>query len=251
MNFYKYHGTGNDFIITEGDKPSDNAAIEALCNRRTGIGADGLIRITEDPTSDFRMVYYNADGKLGSMCGNGARCAVAFMHSQKKITNTCTFEAFDGVHSAQIEAGLIRLGMSDVSSVVEEGDHFELDTGSPHYVAFVEDVQSVDVKTRGAQIRNTAPYKAEGVNVNFVQAVGKGISMRTYERGVEDETLSCGTGVVAAALCFAIQNSNGGGKVAVQTKGGDLAVSFQKENGIFRNIELIGPAMFVYSGEIA
>ena len=256
IKFQKYHGTGNDFIMINDPGsvfPADNhELIRQLCERRFGIGADGLILIRKDVDTDFRMVYFNADGKEGSMCGNGGRCAAAFAFQMKLCGNAATFVAIDGTHVAKIiNPGQIQLKMQSVNSVMVKPDHFELDTGSPHYVRFVEDLESLDVLSLGRKIRTSNAFKAEGINVNFVEQKPEGLFVRTYERGVENETFSCGTGVVASALSASLRDPEEALEFDIRTRGGDLKVSFRKEGEHnFRNIILEGPAEFVYQGSI-
>ncbi len=252
LQFQKYQGTGNDFIILQGSPSLDQKQIQNLCDRRTGIGADGLIMLDKHPKLDFKMIYYNSDGLQSSMCGNGGRCAVLFANRQGMAGTECRFEAIDGEHQGYVEDGYTRISMQNVDQVSRSEEHFELDTGSPQYVKFVADVSAVDVKTQGAEIRNRTPYQKQGINVNFVSEQGNGIALRSYERGVEGETLSCGTGVVAAAISFAIKAGLPDGKhgINVTAQGGELEVSFIKQGENFKELWLKGPAAFVYSGEL-
>lgn len=253
INFYKYQGTGNDFImIDDRVKRFDHhnlGAVAQLCNRKFGIGADGLILIREKEGFDFEMVYFNADGTQ-SMCGNGARCAVAFSEFLGIIRETCRFMAIDGPHEARFRQDRVELGMSPVEGIAREGEDYFVNTGSPHHVRFVEDVMSYPVVEQGAKVRYSDHYKPNGTNVNFLFELSKGeIYVRTYERGVEDETLSCGTGVTAAALVYGSQN--GLNHVNIQTPGGNLEVSFTPQpEGSFQDILLIGPAKQVFRGTI-
>ncbi len=254
VEFCKYHGTGNDFILVHDPSagfPEQNIElIRHLCERRFGIGADGLILIRSHPDVDFRMFYFNADGKEGSMCGNGGRCAAAFAYHLGLCGQATTFMASDGTHLAKIiEPDYVQLKLQPVKTVRIQPDHYEINTGSPHYVTFVEEVETVDVCELGRKIRLSNAFRAEGVNVNFVEHGPDRLFVRTYERGVENETWSCGTGVVAAALCAALRDPSGRSEYHVRTRGGDLLVSFQREeDNAFRNIILQGPAEFVYQG---
>ena len=254
FTFYKYHGTGNDFILIDDPSsafPSEkHELIRHFCERRFGIGADGLILISRHPDMDFRMVYFNSDGKEGSMCGNGGRCAVAFAFRMGTCRQATTFMAVDGTHVAKvIRPDLIQLKMQSVNNIRIQSDHYELDTGSPHYVTFVEEMEAVDVYNLGRKIRLSNAFRAEGINVNFVEHGQDRLFVRTYERGVENETLSCGTGVVAAVLCAALRDPSERPEYQVRTRGGDLSVSFRREGkDRFRNIILEGPAEFVYQG---
>ena len=254
FEFYKYHGTGNDFILLNDLSQEFTAEnielIRHLCERRFGIGADGLILVQSHPDLDFRMVYFNSDGKEGSMCGNGGRCAVAFAYRMGLCGEAATFMAVDGTHVARvIRPDHIQLKMNSVSDIRVEADHYELDTGSPHYVSFVEEMESVDVYQLGRKIRLSNAFRAEGINVNFVEQGKDRLFVRTYERGVENETWSCGTGVVAAALCASLRDPSGKSEYPVRTRVGDLSVSFRREGEYnFKNIILEGPAEFVYHG---
>ncbi len=252
--FYKYHGTGNDFIIIDN---RDNkvalsiAQIKKLCERRFGIGADGLMLLNYREGYDFEMKYYNSDGNEGSMCGNGGRCVVKFAHYLGIHKSNYFFLATDGEHEAFIEENSwIDLKMKDVNGIKKHYLDFVLHTGSPHYIKQITDVATYDVVNMGRGIRYSKEFEKDGINVNFVEVNDKEIFVRTYERGVEDETLSCGTGVTAAALVFA-NNDNGLNYIEVKTPGGALAVRFDKlENNNFKNIWLCGPAEFVFKGEI-
>lgn len=256
IKFDKYQGAGNDFILLDNRENSYDGIttkqIAKMCDRHFGIGADGLMTLNKKEGFDFEMVYFNADGKEGSMCGNGGRCMVQFasVHGIKK--NEYSFSAIDGVHLAEIDLDKeISLKMGDVKDIQFSLDHYVLDTGSPHYVKFVSDIKNFDVVTEGRKIRNSKEYAAKGINVNFVENISEDqIYVRTYERGVEDETLSCGTGITASAL-IAAHNENGFNRVEVRTKGGDLSVEFEKIGETeFKNIWLSGPATFVFCGEI-
>ncbi len=256
MTFYKYQGTGNDFIIIDNLNSEDvsftESMIKHLCHRRFGIGADGLLIMKRKDGYDFEMIYYNANGKPGTMCGNGGRCMVKFAFDSGIHQYTYKFLAADGPHEAEIDNnGIIRLKMQDVDSVQDHHGNCVLNTGSPHYVKFVNDLQEADVVENGREIRNSNPYRKEGINVNFVQSLEKDqIFVRTYERGVEDETFSCGTGVTASALMSA-HNYRGFNQVDVKTLGGMLSVEFTKTgDDKFENIWLCGPATLVFKGEI-
>lgn len=253
--FSKYHGTGNDFIILDNRQSSfdklSTAQIQFLCDRHFGIGADGLMTIQNDPKYDFRMVYFNSDGKGGSMCGNGGRCITRYAQKLGLVEKTAHFITIDGAHEASIDDNNIKLLMTDVSFIDKEPDYFHLNTGSPHYVTFVKDVISLDVVTEGRRIRYSDTFKAKGTNVNFVEISDKSIFVRTYERGVEDETLSCGTGVVASSIASTYDKPNGEYNIFITTKGGELSVSFSKiSNENYQHIFLTGPAEFVFEGEI-
>ncbi|MCC6286986.1 MAG: diaminopimelate epimerase [Chitinophagaceae bacterium] len=256
INFYKYQGTGNDFVILDNRTHQydtlTNEQVKFLCDRKFGIGSDGLMMLNMHEDYDFEMVYYNADGHEGSMCGNGGRCLVKFASDAGIKKNHYNFIATDGLHEAEIDFnGEVRLKMKDVASIEEGTDYFILNTGSPHYVKLVNDLQATPVKEEGRKIRNSKPFDKDGINVNFVEAIDEHtIFVRTYERGVEDETLSCGTGVTAAALISA-HNENGFNEIDVKTTGGNLCVEFETiDNTSFSNIWLRGAADFVFKGQI-
>ncbi|MCF6295086.1 MAG: diaminopimelate epimerase [Flavobacteriaceae bacterium] len=253
--FYKYQGTGNDFVIIDNRQDlfnkNNTALIAHLCDRRFGIGADGLILLENQGSLDFKMVYFNADGNESSMCGNGGRCITAFAKYLGIINNEATFEAIDGLHKSVIEDDLVKLQMLDVTQTQNFDNHVFLDTGSPHYVICKSDIEQLDVKQEGARIRYSKTYKNEGVNVNFVEKINdETFSVRTYERGVEDETLSCGTGVTAVALAMHYIGETEKNLITLNTKGGELKVSFEKKGDSYINIWLIGSATQVYKGEI-
>lgn len=254
FTFYKYQGTGNDFIILDNRQNNiilSVREVKHLCNRRFGIGADGLILLNLKEGYDFEMLYYNADGKESSMCGNGGRCLVKFAYELGIHKTNYFFRAIDGDHEATIdENGWIYLRMKDVNGVKQYYADKILDTGSPHYIKSISNIYNYDVVKVGRDIRYSNGFKKEGINVNFVEGDHKGIFVRTYERGVEDETLSCGSGVTAAALIYA-HNDNGFNRVEVKTLGGNLAVEFEKVGDEeFKNIWLCGPAELVFKGQI-
>lgn len=256
LQFDKYQGTGNDFILIDNRDSTIKlsvAQIAFLCDRRFGIGADGLMLLENAEGYDFRMVYYNADGNESTMCGNGGRCIVAFAKKLGVIRNNASFVAIDGPHTATVnDDGTVSLQMQDVQEVLHADGYTQLNTGSPHYVVFVDDVNATDVFNTGRSIRNSERYQPKGINVNFVQRLADGgIHVRTYERGVEDETYSCGTGVTAAAIA-ASGNATGHIRTDIKTPGGNLLVSFDKKDAShIVNVILHGPATYVYSGEIA
>lgn len=258
IQFDKYQGTGNDFVLID-DRTNEielnTSQISHLCNRRFGIGADGLMLLRLKDGFDFEMIYFNADGNESTMCGNGGRCIVAFAKKLGIIDKTANFMAIDGAHQADIlDDGLVSLGMVNVSEVSKVNDDFVLFTGSPHYVQFRnEDVETLsDFATSAQKIRNNQTYAAEGINVNYVSTLGASeISMRTFERGVEAETFSCGTGAVAAAIANHKNQAfiKGLSETEISTPGGNLKVSFLA-NENYTNIKLIGPATHVFTGEI-
>ena len=254
IKFYKYQGTGNDFIILDNRANEYNRLttkqVNLLCDRRFGIGADGLMLLNNADGYDFEMKYYNADGKEGSMCGNGGRCLVKFAWHQGVRKSSYKFIAIDGEHEAEIDdAGTVSLHMKDVDAIMGYHGDFILDTGSPHYVKMVEDVMKYNVVEKGRDIRNNSDFKKEGINVNFVEHRGDDeITVRTYERGVEDETLSCGTGVTASALiCY--HNERGFNNVSILTRGGKVSVEYDRvDDHTYHNIRLRGPAEKVFEG---
>lgn len=252
LQFYKYQGTGNDFVMIDNRDlhfPKDNSLVEKLCDRRFGIGGDGLILLENDENADFKMVYYNSDGKESTMCGNGGRCIVAFAHFLDIFEEKCTFNAIDGLHEAEIRNSIVKLKMIDVENISKDGDATVMNTGSPHYVKFVEDVEDFEVYQRGYEVRNSPNYSREGINVNFVEKINnEELFVRTYERGVEDETYSCGTGVTAAALTYLTDHDED--SVKIKTFGGDLKVYADKDGENFKNIWLEGPAKQVFKGKI-
>ncbi len=256
IEFYKYQGTGNDFVILDNRENNFNELttkqIKLICDRRFGVGADGLMLLSFKDGYDFEMVYFNADGKKSSMCGNGGRCLVKFAYNIGINKSSYYFLAIDGDHIAEIGLDkIVRLKMNDVKEVKEHSSNAILNTGSPHYVKFSNNVKDIDVVTEGRKIRNSKEFIEEGINVNFVETLDKdGIYVRTYERGVEDETMSCGTGVTAAAIVNS-HNERGFNIVKVKTLGGPLSVEYDKINdNEFENIWLCGPAEFVFKGEI-
>lgn len=257
LQFFKYQGTGNDFIMIDNRSKSIQLSpqqINRLCDRRFGIGADGLIFLELEPGLDFKMVYYNSDGNQSSMCGNGGRCLVAFAKHLKVIESKARFVAIDGVHEALIsDDGIVSLKMQDVKTIEVGDDFYFLDTGSPHYVKLVKDVNGYDVFNEGKAIRYNNRFKENGTNVNFIEKLEDELFVRTYERGVEDETYSCGTGVTAAALVAAVNgSSNSKNNCMIHTKGGKLEVTFEKVlEHTFYNIWLKGPAELVFSGSIS
>ncbi|HVA98526.1 MAG TPA: diaminopimelate epimerase [Bacteroidia bacterium] len=254
--FDKYEGTGNDFILIDNranlfDR-KNNFLVAQLCNRKFGIGADGLMLLQNKANFDFEMVYYNADGNESSMCGNGGRCISAFAKRLELVKEKANFYAIDGKHESIISEKTIRLKMNDVSHIDENEKYYFIQTGSPHYVEFIDDVENFNVFENGKNIRNSDAFKKEGTNVNFIEKQNQELFVRTYERGVENETLSCGTGVTAAALVAAQKNIFSATDYCdVKTLGGKLRVYYKKNNdNSFTDIWLEGAATFVFKGEI-
>lgn len=253
ITFFKYQGTGNDFVMIDNRDlifPKANTKlVAALCNRKFGVGADGLILLENDDALDFKMVYYNSDGNTSTMCGNGGRCLVAFAKFLGIIKEKCSFNAIDGSHTATIENGIVSLQMTDVSEVKIKPNSFFLDTGSPHHVQLVDNLKDFDVQKEGAKLRYGL-YGESGSNINFVKQKTKtSFAVRTYERGVEDETLSCGTGVTAVAIAMHKAGKTSQNQISIETEGGHLAVHFVPVNG-YKNVYLVGPAEQVFKGEI-
>lgn len=255
LHFYKYQGTGNDFVIIDNRKNEielTKEQISHICDRRFGIGADGFMMLEVEPGADFKMVYFNSDGNESTMCGNGGRCISAFAKKMGLINDRAKFIAIDGIHEAVIHEGFVSLKMNDVKNIETGSDYYYLNTGSPHYVKFVEGLQNFDVFKEGKAIRYNERFSAEGTNVNFIEKKEDVLHVRTYERGVENETLSCGTGVTAAALVGAVNGiSSGKNYCKISTPGGELRVKFDKVlESTFYNIWLEGPAEFVFEGDI-
>jgi len=258
LDFYKYHGAGNDFIMIDNRQllfpKNDTNLVRRLCHRRFGIGADGLILLenSEVEGEDFIMVYFNSDGNPSSMCGNGGRCIVAFANFLGVIGEKSTFMAVDGKHEAWVKGETISLKMQDVKADGLNEAHLFLDTGSPHHIEFSKQVGDLNVKKMGSQIRYSDVYNnIGGANVNFVQqSDDHSFLVRTYERGVEDETYSCGTGVTAVALVAHATGKTSSNKVNLETPGGNLEVSFDNDKTNYTNIWLTGPALQVFKGSL-
>jgi diaminopimelate epimerase len=257
LTFYKYEGAGNDFVLLDDRKmqfPDDRSdLVKFICDRHFGIGADGLMLLRLKTGYDYNMVYYNSDGKIGSMCGNGGRCLAAFAHKLGIINTKAEFTASDGVHQAELLSdNYVRLKMTDVSEIETGKDFYYLNTGSPHYVRFMPSIDELDVFIEGRKIRYNERFANQGTNVNFVQEYPDQISVRTYERGVENETLACGTGIVASAISAGIRKGNNHGSYSsiVNARGGQLKVSFFRNDNKITDIWLEGPAKYVFEGKI-
>tara|TARA_B100001109_G_scaffold30458_1_gene23854 strand:+ start:754 stop:1533 length:780 start_codon:yes stop_codon:yes gene_type:complete len=255
IKFQKYQGTGNDFIIINNNKLNfpelDSDLIKKLCSRKFGVGSDGLILINPSKNTDFEMIYFNSDGKLGSLCGNGARCSVMFGYENKIIHSKTIFSSCQGNHKATIINNNIFLNMLDVDDLQLYKNDILLNTGSPHYVKIVQDLENYDVLHNGKKIRNSPDFKSNGINVNFVQKISEDtFKVRTYERGVENETLSCGTGATASAIAMNFLKKTNSEKIKIKTIGGDLNVKFNTNNKSYKNIELSGHVSKVFNGEI-
>ena len=251
LTFYKYQGTGNDFVMLDNRTnifPKENTdIISRICDRHFGIGADGIILIENDTKFDFKMIYFNADGSQ-TFCGNGARCAVAFAKRLCLINEKTTFLAFDGTHFAEIKNDIISLQMINVDEILVHENSVFMDTGTQHHVEMVDNLKKYPVFKNGKKIRDS--YKDPGSNVNFVQQLDDHtFSVRTYEKGVENETLACGTGVTAVAIAMHKTNRTKSKIVSLPVEGGLLEVSFDEENGVYKNVFLKGPAEFVFKGD--
>ena len=254
LEFYKYHGTGNDFVVIDDRMHlfdiTNEENIRNICSRRKGVGADGLMLLRNHLDADFEMLYFNSNGKEGSMCGNGGRCLVDFAHFLGVIKDDCTFVAIDGLHEAKWTEESISLKMIDVFEVEVRDGYTYLDTGSPHYVQFVNDLEKYPVFEQGKSIRYNERFKQNGTNVNFVEIIGSTCMVRTYERGVENETHACGTGVTAVAIAAHANKKNLDNPLSISVLGGNLKVSFEELNGIYTNVWLIGHAKRVFKGSI-
>jgi diaminopimelate epimerase len=255
LHFYKYQGTGNDFILLDNRQHHYSGLtaeqVAFLCNRRFGIGADGLMLLQARPGYDFEMVYFNSDGQPSSMCGNGGRCMAAFAKKMGMIDRQAHFLAIDGAHDVILSNKEIALQMRDVEHIESIGDAVFLNTGSPHYVLIRQNVRSIDVEKEGKNIRYNERFKQDGTNVNFLEVEHNALFGRTYERGVEAETLSCGTGVTAMALAAAHLGLVKGDRANILTPGGQLSISFKKTGNSFKQVWLHGPATFVFEGDIS
>ena len=255
INFSKYNGAGNDFIIIDNRNENisyNSSLIKDICDRNFGIGGDGLILIKNSTSSDFEIDHYTPDGNLGSLCGNGSRCAILFAFKNDIINKKTEFSAFDGVHKAEIiDDELIKMEMKINSEIIENEHGIWLDTGSPHLVIEKENTDKLDVNLEGSSIRNNDYFQKEGVNVNFVQKLSnETFKIRTYERGVEHETLACGTGSTASAICMSYLGKTNSNIIIMKCQGGDLKVQFNSKDDNFTNISITGPAKLVFEGQI-
>jgi diaminopimelate epimerase len=255
VKFSKYNGAGNDFIVIDDRKNNIEInpwLIEKLCNRNFGIGGDGLILIKESKSTDFEILHYTSDGNLGSLCGNGSRCAISFAYKNKIIGKKTRFDAFDGIHNAEIiNDNLVKMEMKINSDILENEYGTWLDTGSPHLVIEKDNTDELDVNLLASSIRYNEYYKKEGVNVNFIEKVSnETFKIRTYERGVENETLACGTGSTASAICMNYLGKTQSNNITMKCRGGDLKVEFISNDNLFSNISITGPAKFVFEGQI-
>jgi diaminopimelate epimerase len=252
--FNKYQGAGNDFIIIDNRNslinPADLKLINKLCDRRFGIGADGLILISDNSEADFEMKYFNSDGKLGSMCGNGGRCTAHFALKGNIAGKNQKFMAYDGIHEASVDNNIVRLQMSNVNEYkIIDGNYF-INPGSPQYVVFSSNIDKIDVNEEGKKLRWAPEFAPGGTNVDFVETNNNGLYIRTFERGVEEETLACGTGVTASAIASVLKGHFDTGSVNVKARGGNLKVDLKINDDKVSNIWLTGPATFVFGGTI-
>ena len=252
FEFYKYQATGNDFIIIDDREElfdiDDSNLIKSLCERKMGVGADGLILLRNHNSYDFEMIYFNSDGNQSTLCGNGARCIVSFANTLDIISSKSTFLAIDGLHQANIYDKSVSIKFNDIKTIQFDNGNYIVDSGSPHFITFKDNIENLDVESEGRSIRNMGKFSKDGINVNFV-SLGNSIRIRTYERGVESETLSCGTGAVAASIALFHSGFFEDNEVDLQTNGGLLSVTFDEFNGVFKNIWLTGEANLVYIGE--
>lgn len=252
--FYKYNGTGNDFIMIDNREgifdASNTNLINQLCTRHFGIGADGLILLENTEGYDFRMVYFNADGNESTMCGNGGRCIVRFAHDLGIIGDKTSFVAIDGPHLGTVSKTVVSIQMQDVAEIEVNDTRTELDTGSPHYVQFMDELPKKEFVQIAGDIRRNEPYTKEGINVNFAKVENGSLVMRTFERGVEDETLACGTGATAVAIAAFHTGKVNNNSIPVKVMGGDLNISFDSNDKGYQNIWLTGPAEFVFEGKV-
>ncbi|MAJ50872.1 MAG: diaminopimelate epimerase [Flammeovirgaceae bacterium] len=252
ISFAKYQGTGNDFVLIDNRTkffPKGNLElIRQLTKNKFGIGADGIILVENHSILDFEMVYFNADGSQ-SLCGNGSRCAVQFAKDLGIINNQTKFSTYDGEHDAFFRDGLVYFSLQDLKGISFRENYFFVNNGSPHYVTFVSNVENIDVKRLGAEVRYSKEFSSAGTNVNFVEIDHQLLKVRTYERGVEAETLSCGTGVTASAIvaAYAFEMES---PMIIESRGGQLFVSFVKQGERFSEIYLAGPAIKVFEGSI-
>jgi diaminopimelate epimerase len=255
INFSKYQGAGNDFIIIDDrDKvfPVSTELIKKLCDRHFGIGADGLMLLSNSAEDDFLMRYFNSDGNESTMCGNGGRCITHFANKLGLINSSTVFWGIDGIHKAELtNKNYVRLKMKDVDEVENIDDNYFIDTGSPHYVSFVRDIDAVDVNREGKLIRQSINVSKGGTNVNFIQVLEDDVlKIRTFERGVEAETLACGTGAVASSIAYSLFFESDNSRIKLIAAGGELIVNFDKEESTFKNIWLEGPANHIFDGTI-
>jgi diaminopimelate epimerase len=254
LQFNKYQGAGNDFIIIDNRShiinPEDSKLINRLCNRRFGAGADGLILLSDYRDADYEMKYFNSDGKIGSMCGNGGRCAAHFALKHSIAGEKQKFLAYDGIHKAEVTGDIVRLQMSDVKEYKTIDGNYFINTGSPHYVIFTIEIDMIDVNAEGKRIRWDPQFAPGGTNVNFAEINNNELYIRTFERGVEEETLACGTGVTASAIASVLKGHFDTTPVNVRARGGNLKVDFIVKDEVITNVWLTGPATYVFEGKL-
>ncbi|MCB2221902.1 MAG: diaminopimelate epimerase [Bacteroidetes bacterium] len=258
LHFSKYHGTGNDFIIIDNRNNEVNLTkqeIKWLCDRHLGIGADGLMLLFHTIPFDFEMKYFNADGGEGTMCGNGGRCIVAYAHHLGMSDQRAHFLTIDGEHHGEIleqkdHISMIKVTLQDIHQIERNQNDYIINTGSPHYVKFVNSLEGMDIFNRGKEIRWDERFQPEGLNVNFVVSKAENLIVRTFERGVENITLSCGTGVTAAAVAADLKSNGTRNQYQIETLGGELMVRFEKQHNVYKNVSLTGPVKHVFDGSI-
>jgi diaminopimelate epimerase len=254
LQFNKYQGAGNDFIIIDNRSniinPDDSKLINRLCNRRFGVGADGLVLLSDYMDADYEMKYFNSDGKIGSMCGNGGRCAAHFAFKHSIAGEKQKFLAYDGIHKAEVTGDIVCLQMSDVKEYKTIDGNYFINTGSPHYVIFTIEIDMIDVNAEGKRIRWDPQFAPGGTNVNFAEINDKELYIRTFERGVEEETLACGTGVTASAIASVLKGHFDTTPVNVRARGGNLKVDFIVKDEVITNVWLTGPATYVFEGKL-
>lgn len=261
LKFSKYSGAGNDFILIdnrEGGFDADSGLIEKMCARQIAVGADGLILLENSDQADIRMRYFNADGGEAEMCGNGSRCLIAFARKLGIVKDEYSFQTMERVLKARVKGDAISIQMGEVLDTLLNIDievdarkctvHFT-NTGVPHTILFVDDLDQIDLDGTGGKIRFHQRFQPKGTNVDFVTKTGKNsVAMRVYERGVEGETLACGTGVTAAGIIAnLVHNVKPPVKVAVRS-GDTLTVDFKKSDDKFSDVVLTGPATLIYDG---
>lgn len=254
IKFSKYHGAGNDFVMINAINSPVNLSddeVKEICDRRTGVGADGLIIVLPSEKYDFKMKYYNCDGHESTFCGNGGRCISAFAVEEGLTPQHIEYEAIDGIHKALVTKNsdneyMVSITMRDIESYDLNDERLLINTGSPHYVTRVKDLKNYDVRRHGAEIRNDKKISNDGVNVDFMEVIDNQYHIRTFERGVEDETLACGTGVTASAIAAALWY--GGDNINIKTTLATLNVKFEKAGNSIKNIVLSGPATHVFDG---
>ena len=257
IDFFKYEGTGNDFVIIDNREltfqKNDKTLIQNICDRKKGVGADGLILLENHDELDFSMIYFNADGSESGFCGNGSRCITHLSNNLNIINDNAKFNAIDGIHESKITNGRISVKMNDIlkSEIFKYNDKYSttfVDTGSPHLIRIYENIDSIDIVKEARELKLIYSEYTDGLNINFCQISDSKIKLRTYERGVEDETLSCGTGAVASAVFLKDSGLVSNDKIEILMKGGLLSVELNKEKNLFSDIWLSGEVNMVFKG---